>query len=1124
MGNPYLERLYLESLGLLPHEVAGYSTGELNEAPENTPPAPGQLIRSAQADTLPTPSTDHESHSLDGYVRVGVALDIPAQGADHHLPILTYRDPTHYPFSWSPPLYTIFGPNAGCARINSQFSIHSERISLTGNLAHIQGLDFRNLGRGDGATLPNNSDLPLLPNFADPQAVWRRHPYNLTYIPLELNRDDQGNLLMPGEVASNFLGGQLVPIQHYPTLLLWREGIPYGVNAQGALVCSESERNTVVHPFPTWTHLREEGLPSSLDLVTLANMAAEAGPYQGQLLEDTLNNRCGSTRLRFNIPTSMRENPLAFVPSATVEAHLMTGNETLQIPGNREYRRPNLAIQWGQQGTLDAEIHIQNGNSRSATSPQNTTWTQMHAALGGSFSLARILVENQALELPLSAEANVRAESGGILTHPETLNAHLLANGQVQVNGDVTINRRLAELFNLPIDIPEIRFNRNGPTYFMARGLEIGVSSGDHALRVNGEASLGVGLSSIQVPLLGLQTGGISTHMRIHGNEQAIIADVAAHAVLPRVAFPAPLSGALERGWLSVPHLQFWLGQGSSLRHFTAGVRGDMEVGDISTSVKGNHIEMSQAGLRVEGRAHVQEGLVEASLHFDAAIPRLHVQTSGGHPVDANLRIGASGDLHIYDSPLQDARGDTVIRRHMEVTGVQIPLELGVRGLPLVDNIRLHGNSNTIAEGTTTRLGSAVIFPGIHITSYLHPGESLVGRRAQMTLNYRVSGLVISTPLGRFRISGQLVGRSDLVNISQDPGHPQLRPVVGSLFFELRHANIRNEQGQVIFEDRALGIHDNAHGQISISDSSAISLRQIPETVRRMMGLPEAIENRISIPIISFNADAIDVSSIPQPFSSEPFSRGVDPIHYYEPSHVDQVHLPAIAMRNMMGSMGTLVTHAQAHITGIQSGHPHIDYRTSTPLRGLRTTIHHEEQHVNGSVALLDGHITVRGNEQRTSMTARLPGVRIDVTKEFHGILYHIQGTLRPRSMIIARANLSQREVIIPKNQHDLAGDLTITATRPAAESGRDPVVLGRGTVHLTAPFILSGRANQHRVSFIARIPDIHLEGSSLQAIHQDEIQIPEGANLDLHLEGFEARLHANLPNLMRDLRTRRMN
>ena len=1130
MGNTYLERL-----GQLTHEVANYLTGE---SPESTPPTPEQHIREAQADTLPTLSTGHESsHSMDGYLRVAVALDVPGQGADRNLPILTYRDPTHYPFSWSPPLYTIFGPNAGRAHINSQFNIHSGSVSLTGNLAHIQGLDFRNLGRGDGTTLPNEGDLPWLPNMMDPQGVWRRHPYNLTYVPLELSRNDEGNLLMPGQVRTEVLGaiplvGKATLMGHtvadnYPTLLLWREGIPYGVNAQGALVCSESERNTVVRPFPTLTHLREGGLPPSLDLATLAAISEEAGPYQRQLLDDTLHNRCGSTRLRFNLPASMEENPLAFVPAASVEAHLASGPTTIDIPGNGQHHRPSVEFDLNSlHNQLDAEVTLRNGNSSRPTDRNNLTWTRAQARVRGFLSLSRIRVGNQALELPLTLEANLSAEGTGELAHPETVGAHLVADGQVTANGNILINQRLADLFNLPLDIPEILFFRNGPTYAMARGIDLTVSPGTHAIQMRGAASVGVGLSSIAVPLLGIQTGPISANMYLHGTDQAIVADIAAHAVLPHVAFPAPLSATLERGWLSIPHLQVWLGQGASLHNFTAGIRGNIEVGNISASVQGNHIEMGQAGLRVEGQAHVQEGLVDASVHFDAAVPNMRVQASGNHSLDARLRLDASGDLRIYDSPFEDTHGQNIVRRHIEATGIRMPFDLGIRGLPLANNIHIHGNDDTMADGSPARLGHAMIPAGVQITSDLHPGESLIGRHSRMTINRRVSNLIISTPLGRFRVSGQLVGQSDLVNISQDPRQPQLRPVVGGMLFEVRNGTVADEQGHTFFRDRIFRIRDNGRGQITVSDANQISLNGIPESIRNLFWLPESVSNVLEIPVVNFNAGAVRNSSVPEPFSRDPVSRDTGAVSYYEPSQIREVSIPSAVLRSVLNNMGTLVTTAQARITGLQSDHTRVSYRTRTPIHRIHRDINDETHHVRGRVTLLGGQMETQGTGTHTNFGLQLPQLQINVRHEINGISCYYKGILSPRDRnpIVGQTHLNPLTLDIPERTHELTGDLHVTATRPTFSQEERPAILGYGRVHVTAPFIFFGRVNQGRATFTARIPDIHIEGRSLQAVHQGEIQIPAGPNLDLHLEGFEANLEAHLPHRFQELRTRRGN
>jgi len=1123
MGNTTLKRL-----GQLTHDIANYIRGESNEDLENTDPSPGQRVQEARADTLPNLSTRHESvHDLDGYVRVSVALDVPGQGADRQLPILTYRDPTHYPFSWSPPLYTIFGPNAGRAHLNSQLNIHSGSVLLTGNLAHIQGLDFRNLGRGDGTTLPNEGDLPWLPNIMDPQGVWRRHPYNLTYVPLELSRDDEGNLLMPGEVRAKVLGGYITVIDNYPTLLLWREGIPYGVNAQGALVCSESERNTVVRPFPTLTHLRQEGLPTSFNLATLANISEEAGPYQGQLLDDTLHNRCGSTRLRFNLPTSMEENPLAFVPAASVETHLASGPTTIDIPSDGQHHRPSVQLELNSpRNQLDAEVTLRNGNSSRPTDRNNLTWTRAQALVRGFVSLSRIRVGDQALELPLTLEANLRAEGTGELSHPETVGVHLVADGQVTADGNIVINQRLADLFNLPLDIPEILFFRNGPTYAMARGLDVTVSPGTHAIQIRGAASVGVGLSSIVVPLFGIRTGPISANMYLHNTDQAIVADIAAHAVLPHVAFPAPLSATLERGWLSIPHLQCWLGQGASLHNFTAGIQGDIEVGDISASVQGNHIEMGQAGLRVEGQAHVQEGLVDVSIHFDAAVPNmsLHTLETSNHSLDTRLRLDASGDLRIYDSPFEDTHGQNIVRRHIEAIGVRIPFDLSIRGLSLANNIHIHGNEDTMVDGSPTRLGHAMIPAGVQITSDLHPGEALVGRYSHMTINRQVSNLIISTPLGRFRVSGQLVGQSDLVNISQDPRHPQLRPVVGRMHFEVRNGILANEQGHALFRDRTFRIRDNGRGQITVSDANQISLNGIPESIRNLFWLPESVSNVLEIPVVNFNAGAVRNSSVPELFSQDPVSRGTGAVSYYEPSQIHEVSIPSAVLRSVLNNMGTLVTTAQARITGLQSDHTRVSYRTRTPINRIQRHIHDEVHHVEGHVTLLDGQVETQSRGTNTNLRLRLPQLEIDVRHEINGVSYHYEGSLSPRHPIVGQANLNHLTLHIPERTHDLTGDLHVTATRPASREGQEPVTLGEGRLHVTSPLIISGRINPQRASITARVPDIHIEGRSLQRIHQDEIQIPAGANLNLHLEGFEANLEAHLPHLLQELRTRRGN
>lgn len=1066
-------------------------------------------------------STSSCPNNLNGLLQFQVNARIPGRGANPRLPTFTYSDPTRYPLRSSPQMNLTLGPNQGNITALSDMRVNCGRVDLSHPLLHVYGLSFRDVDR----------DSSLFLRLLNGSMGFRRQPYNIHFFPGLLVRNERGDLDLIGDVAhyNSLIRDYTIMTGYadYPSEVLWRESLPLGLNAEGALVCASANRGTVTQPFPTLAYLRDHGLPASLDLETLANIGEEFG-------QASTAGQCPlPDRLRLNLPARMIQNPLAFVPHILADGRFTINGTSLAVPADGQHQRPGVAIGFSQPGGSVA-FHMEADNEPRP----GDSFTNLRANLGAHLPLSSIQVGGRTVTVPVQVDENLRINVNGNVFDPRNLAIAVTSNGRMDVNGDLTYEaaprealsdlerlfgpspvlgpiRSLLNTVPIPAAIPVVVLERNGPNYLVTRALRFVYAAG--AVSVHGQAEGNLDLRSIHIPALGISTGPVSSRINIHGTDHAIVADIAAHAVLPRASFPAPISVAIERGWFDIPQLQLWLAQWSSPQDFTIGLSGEVRLGEVAGSVAHRPFSLHELAVRANGQTHVVNGRVDASAHLDVAVS--HAQgTLGTLRFDANL--GLSGDIRIQDFPSSDPRHGHA-ERVITITNGRVPFDLRLQNLPVIGNLQATSGEGTMVDAPPAPFEGQRLPSGVQITSRLS-GQPILGHHAYITVNRQVNNLRISTSMGNVRVSGQLVGHMEMVNISPNPMRPDLRPLVGTLRYEIRHARIQDGNGRTLVTDHGLRIQDNANGEIIVSDHHDISLEPIPAQLRRMLGIPDRVDNRLNIPLIRFNpgvattqgAEEVVVCTNPASHAS----RATTVERHYDLSHINQVCVPSAILQSTMNRVGALVTSASVCISGIQSGEIQSDYRIRAGFRGLRMHVTLPEQHLAGEVQLLNGALSIRGNQDRATASLQIPGVRINnTTVQRDGITYTLNGTLRPASSVLAQIRIDPQmraeNIRIPERAHPLSGDLDVIATNASGQ------VIGRGHIHAETSLVIFGNIGATRSRIRVQVPDLHIAGSLPETIQlgvnpttgRSRAQIPGGSEVDLHIEGFAVDTTANL-------------
>ncbi len=588
-----------------------------------------------------------------------------------------------------------------------------------------------------------------------------------------------------------------------------------------------------------------------------------------------------------------------------------------------------------------------------------------------------------------------------------------------------------------------------------------GVSHGDAAFRINHfDVSAGINAAN-------QTTTGATAHLSSH-------LDVRTASVLK----PLPVSvtgGAIDT------ELSLGVAPGSGIDHTGLDFTTSLNLRRTKFDIAGFSLDLSGM-LGASGRLQVDQGALNLDTNFRLAMAGAH------HPGKGEATL--TGHLGIHDIGESDDRTGERVVRHFDITDLQT--SLGAR----YQKLALTSPRGMVSDGKPAAFEQTVLLPGIHASIGMN-GQNL-GLEGQATINLSLHDAIITTPMGSFEASGQLVGTVNVVNISDDPAAPLLRPVIGSLRLELRDGTVKRisgkNRGPVL--KGTLDIHDDTSGVMHLTAKSP--LMKLPVDVPILSGL--STRGGIDLGRITLSPEALR-------FRTAPDGREIP---YYEFSAVDEISAPAFLM-----TTGDVRARGYATLKRIQSGHPLLKAHATVPFGRHDITLPENPLGLSGDIGIRGGSLAIDSSLEKIAITLRPPAIKTHFTMTQDGITYDFDGLLASQSQIQTRIDIKRKALSIAEKDKapKLSGDFTITARDAAGK------VLGAGKATLTSRYELSGSVDTSTGHLTLRVPDSGITGTITEpiTIREAGVELAAGSVLNIPTEGLEVTADVHLRELSAD-------
>lgn len=735
---------------------------------------------------------------------------------------------------------------------------------------------------------------------------------------------------------------------------------------------------------------------------------------------------------------------------------------------------------------------------------------KLEASLGATTNLKLLALrspDGQWLRLPLSLNEFQLIIAGNLtpfVLSEKALELHAEANGSIGLDGHIYV----PEMTIGDVKIPELRLMRLGPTDIQANNFGLDYNRGLLTTRGGLAARLHLGDLQLGNQIVENETWG---HFNLAATPSDLFADIMLGTRLGPEAFPlatAELDGqafATLKTLLTPTYqsLQGTLGADLSLKAQFLGANlaaagsfdlaGNVVAANGRTNFQGL---LSSDNFLVHGGVNTLAAnghfLVEASdtlidvagtpQDFDVfATTSLYADVEAATP-EASGNLTYAGDLVIEtEKVVNPVPGSAIRQAHVSLTSRHLAADLELPG-----NIHITGELED---------GKALpgFPPGLKATFDLN--QLGLGLAAEATVNVELHETRITFPVDgeekQFIISGQLVGRIKLLNISRDPQKPILRPLASSLNLEVLNAKlwqIASPMTAMIPQGR-LTIADQGGGKIKIS---ALLDTLLPANLNPI----EIMALEVQIPqqfVKTFLPDVPD---------------GVrDDANIYVPHTYYDVPLIDSAVATLEARIGQIVAKAKATISKDDVTYDgRVDFgRHRFALRKNR-----------GSISIRDGGLDVRGNKNVLDVDIELPktiayAVRYDLSEDSK---LEITGTLHPHAKIPATINFAGKSARIGKYRPlRISGNLTATITHKKGQ--KEGQVVRRIPLKIDMPAKLditaklTGKQAAHldfdiaELALEATLDDtIDITNKSLGTIH-----LAKGSTVKLPFSGFKGSL-----------------
>lgn len=691
------------------------------------------------------------------------------------------------------------------------------------------------------------------------------------------------------------------------------------------------------------------------------------------------------------------------------------------------------------------------------------------------------------------------------------LELHAEANGSIGLDGHIYV----PEMTIGDVKIPELRLMRLGPTDIHANNFGLDYNRGQLTTRGGLAARWHLGDLQLGNQIVENETWG---HFNLAATPSDLFADIMLGTRLGPAAFPlatAELDGqafATLKTLLTPTYqsLQGTLGADLSLRAQFLGVdlaatgnfdlAGNVVAANGRTNFQGL---LSSDDLLVHGGVNTLAAnghfLVEASdtlidvagtpQDFDVfATTSLYADVEAATP-EASGNLTYAGDLVIEtEKVVNPVPGSAIRQAHVSLTSRHLAADLELPG-----NIHITGELED---------GKALpgFPPGLKATFDLN--QLGLGLAAEATVNVELHEARITFPVDgeekQFIISGQLVGRIKLLNISRDPQKPILRPLASSLNLEVLNAKlwqIASPMTAMIPQGR-LTIADQGGGKIKIS---ALLDTLLPANLNPI----EIMALEVQIPqqfVKTFSPDVRDDADIVVIGAEEKTSCGITHTYY-------DVPLIDSAVATLEARIGQIVAKAKATISKDD-----VTYDGRVDFGRHRFALPENQ----GTISIRDGGLDVGGNKNALDVDIELPKtITYAIKRELaNGFIIEISGTLHPHAKIPATINFAGKSARIGKYRPlRISGNLTATITHKKSQKKgqvvrRIPLKINMpAKLNVTAK--LTGKQAAHidfdiaELALEATLDDtIDITNKSLGTIH-----LAKGSTVKLPFSGFRGGL-----------------
>ncbi|MBF0103885.1 MAG: hypothetical protein HQM16_01045 [Deltaproteobacteria bacterium] len=561
------------------------------------------------------------------------------------------------------------------------------------------------------------------------------------------------------------------------------------------------------------------------------------------------------------------------------------------------------------------------------------------------------------------------------------------------------------------------------------------------------------------------------------------------------------LPGTVEHGAAVFVHAE--AGASLSLTLGARATQASLDMAIQSSAQIGDDLGVSTMGT-LTGSAQVTDRGISADAGFSGVI-----ETTDGDYGQIDTQVMAEVNLGMSDGPVIDSVFRTMLSGQAFDGSGQAVLETRVKIEPA-------GRGQTPASGIKISIPEVILssefsFDGTHLESRVTEGKEQpasplgiaivaeidngkLGRLAKSTVNLNLENMEIAIPtlgVGRFFISGVLLGQMDLVNLNAD-GIPNYRPVAGSIGAKIVNAKIRQLiDGKLtdVISDTTMTLTDNGQGRLDIDTRIA----------EFNLGFAEIKLNLSDISNdIAFQFDTVKALSLDRKKE----------IRYYDFPETDTVSVSGV-FKAVEKNAGELWARYAAVVDQIQSGRPSVTYNGTIPIKEQRYDI--SGAHKKGSIKFTRGSLIANGKAQFDGVkpksallntTLTLPEkLTVDWQQQLgDGATLKLAGDLDIKAKIKTDIDFVQgtlsSDPVAPIN---ISGPITLTHT--AANGKRTEFKI---RIDQLAEMNLKGAFVNGKAQISLDVPRMDLKATLLEGFEVAGIVVPQDSNLHLPFTGFK--------------------